>query len=178
MYDGEKWTSSGTSLPQPLQGSCAVEFAGQILLIAGKNEKDLWQGSKSVWQFDPENETWAHHQGWWPSTNWPHFYHGCSQAVVKGVPGEEQWNKMKRLWFLTSWKTYITQEREMPCHVRYIHALKGQGNVINVKALRETCRESKVLLALSKRFVAKKIQFVCCFSTKVEKWISSFLVTL
>ena len=97
MYDGEKWTSSGTSLPQPLQGSCAVEFAGQILLIAGKNEKDLWQGSKSVWQFDPENETWAHHQGWWPSTNWPHFYHGCSQAVVKGVPGEEQWNKMKRL---------------------------------------------------------------------------------
>merc|ERR1711976_21978 len=87
MYDGEKWTSSGTSLPQPLQGSCAVEFAGQILLIAGKNEKDLWQGSKSVWQFDPENETWAHHQGWWPLTNWPHFYHGCSQAVVKGVPG-------------------------------------------------------------------------------------------
>ena len=86
IYDGEKWQSSVTSLPYPLQGSCAVEFMGKILLIGGKNEKDIWQGSKSILQFDPENQTWAH-RGLWPSTNLQHFYHGCSKAVVKGVPG-------------------------------------------------------------------------------------------
>jgi len=86
IYDGEKWQSSVTSLPYPLQGSCAVEFMGKILLIGGKNEKDIWQGSKSILQFDPENQTWAH-RGLWPSTNLQHFYHGCSKAVVKGLPG-------------------------------------------------------------------------------------------
>ena len=92
MYDGEKWQSSMTSLQYPLQGSCAVEFMGKILLIGGKNEKDIWQGSKSILQFDPENQTWAH-QGLWPSTNLQHFYHGCSKAVVKGVPGIKRFQK-------------------------------------------------------------------------------------
>ena len=36
VFDGEKWSSSLMDLPQPLQGSCAVEFLGKILLI-GKN---------------------------------------------------------------------------------------------------------------------------------------------
>ena len=33
VFDGEKWSSSLADLPQPLQGSCAVEFLGKILLI-------------------------------------------------------------------------------------------------------------------------------------------------
>ena len=63
-----------------------MEFLGQILLIGGKNEKSLLHGSKSIWQFDPENETWARPK-LWPEMEFEHFYHGCAKAVVDKVPG-------------------------------------------------------------------------------------------
>ena len=56
------------------------------VFVGGKNEKSPLHGSKSIWQFDPENETWAH-QKFWPEMEFEHYYHGCAKAVVNKIPG-------------------------------------------------------------------------------------------
>jgi len=74
----EEWTSD-YQMPIPLQGSCAVQYNGKILLLGGKNEK----GSSQVMQFDPATGIWSYI---WPNMTFQHYNHGCTLFEQKGYP--------------------------------------------------------------------------------------------
>ena len=81
--ENEKWDDSKETLPMPLQGSCAIEYVGKILLLGGKNEKEFPLGSNQVWEFDSVTKRWSYK---WPKMNQNHFYHGCTLLEYNGQP--------------------------------------------------------------------------------------------